>query len=66
MTKVLVVDDSLSVRKVVERALAGRGSTWCRQRSGSVALELIERESPRRHRVRVIIPIRTDATSAPS
>jgi CheY-like chemotaxis protein/predicted regulator of Ras-like GTPase activity (Roadblock/LC7/MglB family) len=46
MTKVLVVDDSLSVRKVVERALAGRRIDVVEAASGSVALELIERESP--------------------
>jgi len=46
MTKVLVVDDSLSVRKVVERALAGRRIDVVQAASGSVALELIERESP--------------------
>ena len=42
----LVVDDSLSVRKVVERALAGRRIDVLEAASGSVALELIERESP--------------------
>ena len=46
MAKVLVVDDSLSVRKVVERALAGRRIDVVEAASGSVALELIERESP--------------------
>ena len=46
MTKVLVVDDSLSVRKVVERALTGRRIDVVQAASGSVALELIERESP--------------------
>jgi CheY-like chemotaxis protein/predicted regulator of Ras-like GTPase activity (Roadblock/LC7/MglB family) len=46
MPKVLVVDDSLSVRKVVERALAGRQISVLEAASGSVALELIERESP--------------------
>ena len=46
MTKVLVVDDSLSVRKVVERALGGRRIDVVQAASGSVALELIERESP--------------------
>ena len=46
MPKVLVVDDSLSVRKVVERALAGRRIDVVEAASGSVARELIERESP--------------------
>jgi CheY-like chemotaxis protein/predicted regulator of Ras-like GTPase activity (Roadblock/LC7/MglB family) len=46
MTKVLVVDDSLSVRKVVERALTGRQIDVVEAASGSVARELIERESP--------------------
>ncbi len=46
MAKVLVVDDSLSVRKVVERALAGRPIDVVEAASGSVARELIERESP--------------------
>ena len=46
MPKVLVVDDSLSVRKVVERALAGRRIDVVEAASGSAARELIERESP--------------------
>src|SRR5262245_31767743 len=46
MPKVLVVDDSRSVRKVVERALAGRRIDVVEAASGSVALELIQRESP--------------------
>jgi len=46
MAKVLVVDDSLSVRKVVERALAGRPIDVVEAASGSAARELIERESP--------------------
>jgi CheY-like chemotaxis protein/predicted regulator of Ras-like GTPase activity (Roadblock/LC7/MglB family) len=46
MSKVLVVDDSLSVRKVVERALAGRQIDVVCAASGSEALERIERESP--------------------
>ena len=46
MAKVLVVDDSLSVRKVVERALAGRRIDVVEAASGSAARELIERESP--------------------
>lgn len=46
MSKVLVVDDSLSVRKVVERALAGRQIEVVCAASGSEALERIERDSP--------------------
>ena len=46
MAKVLVVDDSLSVRKVVERALAGRRIEAVTVASGLEALERIEREAP--------------------
>lgn len=46
MPKVLVIDDSLSVRKVVERALAGRQIDVVSVASGGEALERIERESP--------------------
>jgi CheY-like chemotaxis protein len=46
MSKVLVVDDSLSVRKVVERALAGRQIEVVCAASGSEALELLERDAP--------------------
>lgn len=46
MSKVLVVDDSLSVRKVVERALAGRQIDVVCAASGSEALERIERDPP--------------------
>jgi len=46
MSKVLVVDDSLSVRKVVERALAGRQIDVVCAASGSEALERIERDAP--------------------
>jgi CheY-like chemotaxis protein/predicted regulator of Ras-like GTPase activity (Roadblock/LC7/MglB family) len=46
MSKVLVVDDSLSVRKVVERALAGRQIEVVCAASGSEALERIERDAP--------------------
>ena len=46
MPKVLVVDDSLSVRKVVERALVGRQIEVVCAATGSEALERIERESP--------------------
>lgn len=46
MAKVLVVDDSLSVRKVVERALAARRIEAVTVASGVEALERIEREAP--------------------
>ncbi|HEV8473395.1 MAG TPA: response regulator [Methylomirabilota bacterium] len=46
MRKVLVVDDSLSVRKVVERALAGRQIDVVCAASGSEALDRIERDAP--------------------
>lgn len=46
MPKVLVVDDSLSVRKVVERALAAMSIQVVSVASGSEALERIEREEP--------------------
>lgn len=46
MAKVLVVDDSLSVRKVVERALTGRRIEAVTVASGVEALERIEREAP--------------------
>jgi CheY-like chemotaxis protein/predicted regulator of Ras-like GTPase activity (Roadblock/LC7/MglB family) len=46
MPKVLVIDDSVSVRKVVERALAGRQVDVVCAASGSEALECIEREAP--------------------
>ena len=46
MPKVLVVDDSLSVRKVVERALVGRQIEVVSAATGSEALERIEREEP--------------------
>jgi len=46
MPKVLVVDDSLSVRKVVERALVGRQIEVVCAATGSEALERIERDSP--------------------
>jgi DNA-binding response OmpR family regulator/predicted regulator of Ras-like GTPase activity (Roadblock/LC7/MglB family) len=46
MAKVLVVDDSLSVRKVVEKALEGRGMQVLSAASGAEALEQIERERP--------------------
>jgi CheY-like chemotaxis protein/predicted regulator of Ras-like GTPase activity (Roadblock/LC7/MglB family) len=46
MAKVLVVDDSLSVRKVVERALAGRQIEVVAAASGGEAIERIERDAP--------------------
>ncbi len=46
MPKVLVVDDSLSVRKVVERALAARSIQVLSASSGDEAIEAIERETP--------------------
>ena len=46
MSKVLVVDDSLSVRKVVERALAGRQIEVVCAASGSEAIERFERDAP--------------------
>jgi CheY-like chemotaxis protein/predicted regulator of Ras-like GTPase activity (Roadblock/LC7/MglB family) len=46
MSKVLVVDDSLSVRKVVERALAGRQIDVVCAASGSEAIEQLERDAP--------------------
>jgi CheY-like chemotaxis protein/predicted regulator of Ras-like GTPase activity (Roadblock/LC7/MglB family) len=46
MAKVLVVDDSLSVRKVVERALVGRQIEVVCAATGSEAMERIERDEP--------------------
>jgi CheY-like chemotaxis protein/predicted regulator of Ras-like GTPase activity (Roadblock/LC7/MglB family) len=46
MAKILVVDDSLSVRKVVERALLGRQMEVVCAATGSEALEQFEREEP--------------------
>jgi len=46
MAKVLVVDDSLSVRKVVEKALEGRSVQVLSAASGGEAIERIEREHP--------------------
>jgi CheY-like chemotaxis protein/predicted regulator of Ras-like GTPase activity (Roadblock/LC7/MglB family) len=46
MAKVLVVDDSLSVRKVVERALLGRQMEVVCAATGNEALERIERDEP--------------------
>jgi CheY-like chemotaxis protein/predicted regulator of Ras-like GTPase activity (Roadblock/LC7/MglB family) len=46
MPKVLVVDDSLSVRKVVEKALEGRSVQVLSAASGGEAIERIERDHP--------------------
>src|SRR5262245_53482168 len=46
MPKVLVVDDSLSVRKVVEKALEGRGLQVLAAASGGEAIEMLERDRP--------------------
>src|SRR3982074_67711 len=46
MQKVLVVDDSLSVRKVVEKALEGRGLPALAAASGAEAIQMIERDRP--------------------
>ena len=46
MRKVLVVDDSLSVRKVVEKALEGRGLHVLAAASGSEAIQIIDRDRP--------------------
>jgi CheY-like chemotaxis protein len=46
MPRVLVVDDSLSVRKVVEKALAGRKMEVLSAASGAEAIERIERDRP--------------------
>jgi CheY-like chemotaxis protein len=46
MPKILVIDDSVSVRKVVERALAGRQVEVVCAASGTEALECMERDAP--------------------
>ncbi|HYS18322.1 MAG TPA: response regulator [Candidatus Binatia bacterium] len=46
MHKVLVVDDSLSVRKLVEKALEGRGLHVLSAASGAEAIEAIDRDRP--------------------
>src|SRR5256885_7258205 len=46
MPKVLVVDDSLSVRKVVEKARTGLGVEVLSAATGTEAMERIERERP--------------------
>lgn len=46
MPKVLVIDDSVSVRKVVERALAGRQIAVVTAASGAEAIDRLEKEQP--------------------
>jgi len=46
MPKVLVVDDSLSVRKVVEKALESRGLQVLAAASGTEAIAMIDRDRP--------------------
>src|SRR5881397_1724248 len=46
MQKVLVVDDSLSVRKLVEKALEGRGLQVLAAASGAEAILMIDRDRP--------------------
>jgi CheY-like chemotaxis protein/predicted regulator of Ras-like GTPase activity (Roadblock/LC7/MglB family) len=46
MPKVLVIDDSVSVRKVVERALAGKQVDVVCAASGTEALDCMERDAP--------------------
>jgi CheY-like chemotaxis protein len=46
MPKVLVIDDSVSVRKVVERALAGRQIDVVTAASGAEAIDRLEKEEP--------------------
>jgi CheY-like chemotaxis protein len=46
MQKVLVVDDSLSVRKLVEKALEGRGLQVIAAASGAEAIQMLERDRP--------------------
>ena len=46
MPKVLVVDDSLSVRKVVQRALESKRIEVLSAASGTEAMEQIARETP--------------------
>ena len=46
MPKVLVVDDSLSVRKVVQRALEAKRIDVLSAASGTEAMEQIAREAP--------------------
>lgn len=58
MPKVLVVDDSLSVRKVVERALEAQGLAVLSAASAGEAEERIEREAPDLVVCDVILPDR--------
>lgn len=46
MAKILVVDDSLSVRKVVEKALEARGLEVLAAASGAQAIQMLERDHP--------------------
>jgi CheY-like chemotaxis protein/predicted regulator of Ras-like GTPase activity (Roadblock/LC7/MglB family) len=46
MQKVLVVDDSLSVRKVVEKALESRGLQVLAAASGAEAIAILDRDRP--------------------
>jgi CheY-like chemotaxis protein/predicted regulator of Ras-like GTPase activity (Roadblock/LC7/MglB family) len=46
MQKVLVVDDSVSVRKLVEKALEGRGLQVLAAASGSEAILMLDRDRP--------------------
>ncbi|HEV8307640.1 MAG TPA: response regulator [Methylomirabilota bacterium] len=46
MAKVLVVDDSVTIRKVVERALEARSIQVLSAASGTEAIDRIEREAP--------------------
>jgi CheY-like chemotaxis protein len=46
MPKVLVIDDSVSVRKVVERALAGRQIDVVTAASGAEAIDRLEQDEP--------------------
>jgi two-component system alkaline phosphatase synthesis response regulator PhoP len=46
MQKVLVVDDSLSVRKLVEKALEGRGLQVIAAASGAEAIQMLDRDRP--------------------
>jgi CheY-like chemotaxis protein len=58
MAKVLVVDDSVSVRKVVERALQTRSIDVVSAASGEEAIERIERERPDAVVCDIILPDR--------
>jgi CheY-like chemotaxis protein len=46
MPKILIVDDSVTIRKVVERALEARSIQVVSAATGSEAIERIEREAP--------------------